>query len=190
MFDYLGILISVILGLALTHLLTGCSRLIEHRHRVRIYWVQLVWVATVLVYVLAIWWGMYWWRHLNVWTIQTFLFLAFYAMVQFVMASLLFPHDLHDHTDMQAFFMKNRRWFFGSLLLALLLDVPETLLKGVAHLRGVPVQYLIFMPTVIALTITGLVTANRRVHAALAPAWLLSLVAYMTLTSLDQITAR
>ena len=47
MFDYLGVLISVILGLALTHLLLGTSRLIQERDSVKPYWVQLVWTLNV-----------------------------------------------------------------------------------------------------------------------------------------------
>jgi hypothetical protein len=37
MFDYFGILVSIILGLALTHLLRGIAKQILMRHTVRIY---------------------------------------------------------------------------------------------------------------------------------------------------------
>ena len=56
MFSYLGVLISVIMGLAATYLLVGVSEVIHMRHTIRIYWVHLVWTANVLVYVLALWW--------------------------------------------------------------------------------------------------------------------------------------
>ncbi|MEI9927451.1 MAG: hypothetical protein WDN44_06785 [Sphingomonas sp.] len=172
MFDYLGVLISVILGLALTHLLLGTSRAIQERGSVKIYWVQLVWALNILIYVLAIWWGMYWWRQLEVWTIQTFFFLTLYACVLFLLAAMLFPHESCAGMDFEANFMRNRRWFFGLQLAAFLLDIPETLAKGVDGLRGVPVEYRLFLPVMIAINIAGLVTANRRVHAALCLVWL------------------
>ena len=54
MFDYFGVLISIILGLALTHLLRGLAKLIQMRHEVEPYWVQIVWTLTVTIFVLAI----------------------------------------------------------------------------------------------------------------------------------------
>jgi hypothetical protein len=45
------------------------------------------------------------------------------------------------------------------------------------------------MPLFIAIAVTGLVTANRKVHAVLAPAWLILMLGYETLTSLDKIVS-
>lgn len=61
MFDYLAVLISVVLGFAVTHVLTGMSGAINRRDDVRIDWLQMFWALNVLAYVLAVWWGMYWW---------------------------------------------------------------------------------------------------------------------------------
>ena len=36
-FEYLGVLISVIMGLGITHLATGASKLIQNRGTVRLY---------------------------------------------------------------------------------------------------------------------------------------------------------
>ena len=57
MFDYLAVLISVVLGLAVTHVLTGISGAINRRHHVRLEWVQLFWAVNVLAYVLAVMFG-------------------------------------------------------------------------------------------------------------------------------------
>ena len=190
MFDYLGVLISVILGLALTHLLTGWTRLIELRRQVRIYWVQVVWSICIVVYVLTLWWGMFWWKHLTDWPIEWFFFLAAYTIALYVLASLLFPSKVQEGVDFEVYFFENRRWFFGLFLLCLLLDIPETLAKGVDHLRDVPVLYRIFMPAWLAIAITGLITQNRRVHAVLAPAYLITLLGYVVLSSMERIVSR
>jgi hypothetical protein len=187
MFDYLGVLISIILGLALTHLLWGLSRLIHMRRTIKIYWVHVVWVLNTLIYVLAIWWGMYWWKHQTNWTIQQFFFLAGYATVLFMLGSMLFPPDCPSDIDLEAYFFHNRLWFFGIQLAAMLLDIPETLLKGSEGLRAVPREYLVVMPLFLTVSIIGLSTANRKVHAVLAPAWLAIIIGYVTMTSLDKI---
>jgi hypothetical protein len=52
-------------------------------------------------------------------------------------------------------------------------DIPETLQKGVLHLRPVPAQYGYLVAGLLLVTTVGLVTDKRRVHAALCIAWLL-----------------
>src|SRR3954471_11689956 len=91
MFDYLGVLLSIIMGLALTHVLLGFVKLIQMRRSVRPYWVQIVWSVSMLLYVLAIWWGMYWWRHLEVWHFEEFVGLTGYSIVLFMASAMLFP---------------------------------------------------------------------------------------------------
>lgn len=189
MFDYLAILISVILGLALTHLLFGVSRLIQLRHGVRIYWVQLLWTFNVILYVLALWWGMFWWKHLQVWTIQEFFFLTFYTIVVFLLASILFPHECHEGLDCEAHFFRNKNWFFGAQITASLFDIPETLFKSYDGLRGVPHEYYVFITALILIDVIGLVSSNRTTHRMLPIAWLALIVGYETATSIHRIVA-
>jgi hypothetical protein len=40
LFEYVGVLVSVVVGLALAHILTGVSRTIQSLHQVRLYWVH------------------------------------------------------------------------------------------------------------------------------------------------------
>jgi len=190
MFDYLGVLVSVIFGLALTHLLTGLSRLIQKRSHVRVYWVHVVWTANIILYVLGLWWGMYWWKHLQDWTIERFLFLSGYASVIYLLSALLYPHEVAEGLDFEAHFESNRRWFFGVFLLAIVLDVPETLSKGVSHLRDVPSQYVVFVPLMAALGVAGFAFRDRRVQGFVAAVVLLTLLGYLNFTSLERIVVR
>lgn len=48
-FDYFGVLISVIMGLALTHLLRGLGRLMQLRYQAQPYWVHIVWTVNALI---------------------------------------------------------------------------------------------------------------------------------------------
>jgi len=190
MFDYLGVLISVIFGLALTHLLTGLSRIIQMRNSVRVYPLQILWTVNIMLYVLALWWGMFWLKNLQDWTIGRFLFLSAYAAVIYLLSALLYPGDVADGFDFEKHFEGNRRWFFGVFLLALLLDVPETLSKGTSHLRDVPTQYVVFLPSMIALGLLGLLFRNRLVQYAVALLVLLAMTAYLNFTALERIVVR
>jgi len=189
-FDYLAVLISVVLGLAVTHVLSGFAGTINRRASVRPDWVQLFWGVNVLGYVLGVWWGMYWWKHLSVWTVQQFVFLTAYSIVLFMMASTLFPAEDNRGEEGESAFWRNRRWFFGLLLAAHLIDIPETAAKQVDGLRAVPPEYWVVAPAFLAIALAGLLTRDRKVHAALAPAWLTVLVGYEVFSALDRIVAR
>lgn len=189
MFDYLAVLISVVLGLAVTHILTGISGGINRRERMPPDWIQMWWGLNVLAYVLGVWWGMYWWKHLTIWTFQEFAFLTGYAIILFLTASLLFPWEGGEESAVPALW-RNRRWFFGMLLAAHAIDLPETAAKQVDGLRAVAGLYWIAEPAFLGIAVAGFATANRRVHAVLAPAWLAVLVGYEVFSALDQIVAK
>src|SRR6476469_4318805 len=183
MFDYLAVLISVVLGLAVTHALTGASEAINRRRTVTPDWMQLFWALNVVLYVLALWWGMYWWHHLTSWTVQTFFFLTGYAVILFLLSSALFPGEAEGG------FIANRRWFFGLLIAAHLLDIPETAAKQLDGLRAVPTPYLIVAPAFLTIAAAGWWSPSRRVHAVLAPAWLAVLISYEVFSSLERIVS-
>ena len=190
MFDYFGVLISVIFGLALTHLLRGLGHLIQMRHETRPYWVHVVWTINVVIYVLGIWWGMYWWKGLEDWTFEWFFFIAGYAIAIFMWAYALFPAEFAPGADFSAYFFANRRWFFGIQVAVVLADIPETLQKGVMHLRQVPVQYGYFIAALLLISILGLFTDKRRIHGALCIIWVLIVLTYLFLSSVARIAAR
>ena len=66
-FEYLGVLVSVVIGLAMTHLVVGLVQLIQSRQSVTAYWVHLVWVFNILYTLLGFWWFFYSWQSLPEW---------------------------------------------------------------------------------------------------------------------------
>lgn len=189
LFEYLGVLISVVMGLGITHLLMGVSKTIHSRDSVRIYWVHSLWTANILVFIVVIWWGMFWWSSLGQWTFYQFLFVVLYAIVLFLLASILYPWDFSRTFDFREHFFRNRRWFFGIQSVAWCIDVAETLLKADAQLRPAPELYLLFSSSMLALSLIGSITASRRYHAVYAVYWLAALLAYLGLTTLARIAA-
>ena len=181
-FEYIGVLVSVIMGLGITHLATGTSKTIQHRDTVRFYLPHTLWTFNVLIYILLIWWGMFWWSGHEDWYAYEYLFITLYAIVLFFLASILFPWDMEPDIDLEASFFRNRRWFFGGLTLAWLIDIPETLAKSSAGLREVPADYAVFIAIELAFALTGFFSRNRRVHLLL-PFVYLSFTLFYVLSS-------
>jgi hypothetical protein len=188
-FEYLGMLIAVILGLALTHLVRGLAKLIHMRRTVRIWWPHIIWTINMMIYVLGLWFGMFWWNELKEWSFMQFFFIAIYCTVIFLLSSLLYPPEFPETMDCCDYFFHNKNWFFGIQIAAFPLDIPETLTKGVTHLRQVPPEYIVYIPAILVICVAGIVSNSRRVQAVLSLAWLAVNLSYITLTSLDKIAA-
>lgn len=189
LFEYLGVLISVVMGLGITHLLIGVSKTIHQRSTVRLYWVHSVWTVNILIFIVVIWWGMFWWSGLVQWTFYQFLFVILYAIVLFLLASVLYPWRFPSDFDLQEHYFGNRRWFFGILVLAWCIDIPETVLKAETGLRELPQSYLLFASHMLALSLIGATTSSRRYHEIFSVYWLMAVLVYLGLTTLSRIAA-
>lgn len=186
-FEYIGVLISVIMGLGITHLATGATKLIQNRDQVRFYLPHALWTVNILVYILLIWWGLYWWSSHDNWYAYEYLFITAYSVVLFFLAAMLYPWDMDKDIDVQAYFFRNRLWFFGAMLLAWTIDVPETMIKAAAGLRPLPQEYFLFVGLHLAMAVTGLVTRNRVVHLLLPVAWFSLTLYYVLMSTLGRI---
>jgi len=105
-------------------------------------------------------------------------------------AYMLYPAEFPAGVDFEDFFFDNRRWFFGIQVLTVLWDVPEVLQKAASHLRPVPAQYGYLITGLFLISLFGLITDKRRIHAVLCIAWLLLFLGYEFLTSVTRIVAQ
>jgi hypothetical protein len=168
MFDYVMTLAAVIIGLALTHLMQGIAGLIEERGKVRIWWVHLVWVAYMFLISVFWWWFEYMLRDVRVWTFAVYMFVLSYAFVTYMTAAVLFPRQMKGYRSYEDYFLSRRRWFFGLVLVATIIDPVDSALKGRAHLASLGVEYWVANLVTVAIVILGVVTLRTRVQAAIA----------------------
>ena len=183
-FEYLGVIISVIMGLGVTHILAGISKTIHQRTTVKLYWVQMLWALNVLVFIVTIWWGMFWWSGQQEWAYFQFLLLILYAILLFLAASLIFPWDVPEGFDFEQHFDATRPWFFSVLIAAWCIDIPETMLKSTIELRGLPTGYLGFVIPHIILSAIAVFWANKAFHKFYAVFWPIYTLGYMSVTTL------
>jgi hypothetical protein len=115
-FEYLSVLTSIIIGLALANLLSGAARLIQLRHRVRPHATTSCWMAMLFLANMQIWWVAF--ERRDSAAFSFFAFLLYLAMpIGVFLASYLVLPDLgdEDQADLAANFDANRPWFFGVL---------------------------------------------------------------------------
>lgn len=107
-FEYVSVLTSIVVGLALAHLLKGVASIVQHPGRRRAYWVHLVWVAFMFFQAIFFWWWEFALEPLEVWTFKLYLFVLFYAFVIYLLCALLFPSDLEDYSGYEDYFISRR----------------------------------------------------------------------------------
>jgi hypothetical protein len=174
MFEYVIVLTGVVIGLALTHLMQGVARIIEHPKQARIWWVHLGWVAYMFVNALFWWWWEFRLRLIGNWTFQLYAFVLGYAFFIYLICAILVPSDVGSHQGYKEYFIGRRKWFFGMLIAWLVVDFLDTWIKGPAHLASLGIEYPIAQTGLALICVLGILSPRERVQAAV----LLLIVAY------------
>jgi hypothetical protein len=167
-FEYVSVLTSIVVGLGIAHLLTGVATIVQHPGRQKAYWVHLMWVAFMFFQAIYFWWWEFALNSLEVWTLQVYLFVLFYAFVIYLLCALLFPSDLDDYSGYEDYFISRRAWFLGLMAAYFLIDFWDTWLKGADYFASLGLEYPIAQGLIIAGCLVGIATANRRFHAGFA----------------------
>lgn len=178
-FGYLSILTSIVLGLGITRVLTGCGELLQVRHRIRPYWVHLMWALNLFLFLVLNWWILFRWHTQSQWTFFIFLFVLLSPTVGFLLAVILFPHPIGDGMDLKGYFYANRRWFFVLASLLPPIDAVDTLLKGWAHFTAQGPLYILTLLVLLALTLFAARIKSEIYHSFFSIFFLLYLLAFI-----------
>ena len=134
-FSYLSILISIILGLAITQTLQGFRGLMLARSRLHAYWPSIAWAVLLLLIDVQAWWAMYDLRFYRDWSFLGFAVVLSETVPLYLLAGLVFPDiGIEGKVDLRSHYFENHRWFF---VLAVLL-IATSLLKNVVLYHNLP----------------------------------------------------
>ncbi len=172
-------MISIIMGLSLARLLNGVAGLIQHPKREHLWWPHLCWVLYMMVSITAFWWWQFQLSELRVLTFETYIFLIAEAAMQFLLCSVIFPTEISEYDGYGDYFMSRRAWFFGLLIVSLLMDILDTLLKGLPHFLGLGPEYPIRIAVMVGLCLAACFILSRRFHTLFAGGALIYFAIYV-----------
>lgn len=178
-FEYISVLLSVILGLAVTQVLQGYRSLLLSRTRVRRHWPTLIWSVLVLVFAGQSWWASFGLADREQWTFAVFLVLLVQMGLLYMLAAVILP-DVPEgmDIDLPRHFEAQRRPFFATLLLLLLVSLlKDLMLEGNLPERS----NILFHAALGSIALAGLSTPRYRIHVVLALATAAFFAAYVTL---------
>ncbi len=162
--EHLLVLLSIIVGLALTDILTSAQRLVHARRRVRFDWLPVGWAVALFFTIVQLWWASF--RAVQAPVYQNFFSFAFFLLIPitfYLLAASVLPNVEADGiVDMRAHYFEHRVWFFLLAALNIALIVATDLLEGDPFLHPPRAIHGAIFLTFLSLAWTK----NRRVHAA------------------------
>lgn len=178
-FSYLSVILSIILGLAVTQILQGFRGLMQSRARVRLYWPTLAWAAILLLVYVQSWWAMFGLRHHENWTFAGFAIVLLHIISLYMLAGLVLPDfPPNESVDLRENYYAHHTWFFGVAVLSVLASLAKDLiLSGSLPERTNVIFHIIFF----VLAVIGAVTRREWYHKTAAVLMGLLFVFYTTL---------
>lgn len=180
-FSYISIVPSIIIALGITRLLTGIGKILERRKQVKTYWVHMLWSLNLLLWMSLNWWVLFRWNAQTDWNFFLFAFLLLTPTVSFLLAVILFPDPFKETMDFKENYFEDSRWFFALAALLPLLDLLDTVLKGIPHLIAQGPIYLLTIPLISALSITAMSTKSEAYHKFFAVFFLLYICIFIVI---------
>lgn len=176
-FEYLLVLVSIVISLAVADIATSLHRLLRARRRVRWDWLTLAAALLVLLVIVQFWWAFYRIGQVEVWSrYGAFLLLMLSLITMFLLACAVLPDEVTERLDLAAYYEENRRYFWT---LFALVAVVAAAVKLVADL-GTAAPGVLILEAVTNLVIAALMLSlafvrSRVYHSVLLPLLLVSL---------------
>jgi len=130
-FEYIAILLSIIISFAFAHLLNGIAHIIEHGVK-RFSLLLTHWIVWCLFLCVDYWFTIWHARDTKVWTLAYVSLLLTQGALIYIAARLVVPAPIKDEpVDLSAFFDSHRRKFMGAIVtLAIVNEATNLTLEG------------------------------------------------------------
>lgn len=164
-FEYLAVLVSILIGLGIAELMISWGRLLQRRAQVRFSALHAFWSIFTLLIAVQYWWGFWNFRTVEDWSLGYLLILVLPGVSFVLLTSLLVPGRADSgHLNLQDLYYENALPFFliAAGFLALL-SIADTFVLGmpIGHTEN-----LIRLVGIVTVTYVGWST-NRRLHVGL-----------------------
>jgi len=178
-FSYLSVLLSVILGLAVTEILQGFRALLLSRKQVRIYWPVIAWGVLILLVCFQNWWSMFGMRNRHDWRFEQFAMVLLQTILIYMVAGLVFPEFTGEGAiDLKESFYAHRRWFFALGASTVVVSIAKNVVLD-GHLPNS--KDLSFHLVFAVMLLSGVLISDERYHKVLVVFVIVTFVFYTLL---------
>ena len=182
-FDYLTVLVSIVVGLAMANVLTRLSVVITARERVDFYWPPVAWAIWLFFIAVQHWWAQWSVRHTREWNFGTFCLELLTPVLLFLLSTLVLPEREEDgKLDLEEWYFHNRAWFFGVLFLVPAASLAEELTRTGHIASPINLGFLLFFEVMIA---AAYLLKSRRMQEVVSVQAMVMTILYVVLLFLQ-----
>jgi len=177
--QHVRLIVGFVVSLAIARLLNGLARFVQHPKKVRVYLVHMAWVFAMLLFIIHFWWWEWKLSTITQWSFEAYLLVFTYAIIFFLLCSMLFPDSMDEYSGFEEYFISRRKWFFGIFAFSFIIDLADTALKGTAYFNGLGIEYPIRNCIYIALCIMAMFIRSNRFQLGFVIASLIYQLSYI-----------
>lgn len=152
-FEYVIVLISLILGLGITQLLNGVADMVAQFSKTKFSTAHTIFIVVIFLVFIQDWWYTYQYsKQIDVWSLPIVLSLLSFPIVLFLLARFLFPTGSRSQeTDMKAYFEENWRWLYGLFMVTIGISIIQNIyISGYTLVGQIPLfvyisWYIVFI---------------------------------------------
>jgi hypothetical protein len=153
-FDYLIVLVSIVLGLAITNVLTRLATVITARKRVDFYWPPVAWAIWLFLICVQHWWAEWGLHEATSWNFGTFWLEILMPVVLFLLSALVLPErEENGRLDLGQWYFHNRVWFFALLGALPLISIAEEVSRSGRMASNLNLAFLLAFAAVAGVSI-------------------------------------
>ncbi|MEM7504043.1 MAG: hypothetical protein AAF417_18515 [Pseudomonadota bacterium] len=165
-FEYLSVLISIVIALGISEITIAWGRVFQQRVRTNIYWLHAFWSLFSLFLLIQAWWGFWRYRTVEAWSLGGLTMAISVVVVLSFSALMLVPRPSGDgNIDSRVIYFQNAPKFFGfGACFVFLVTTMDVLLLGseLLHVEN------LFRSIGFSSALLMIFAKNETVHAAFA----------------------
>ncbi len=165
-FEYVSILVSIILGLGITQILSAFSDLLYNYKKVRFYWPHTFWIVFILFLHIQDWFITYQLKDKPVWNLPELFFILLYPISLFCVAKMLLPtNEREERNNMKLFYKSQYPLLFNIVGISIFISI----LFNYFFLKESPLQQIPLLIFLSVMLYTALKKVeNEMLHKAIA----------------------
>ena len=159
-FEYVAVLVSIIIGLALAQILRGVGRIVTDEDSPPVYWVHLLWTLYLFLYTTLFWWWEF--QLLSVeWSLSLYLVLVVYSTMLYFASLIIQPGNVQGISDFKSYYFAKRGAIYGTWIAVTLWDKVDTLAKGSEHFLELGLTYYVGQSIALVGSLLAIFTKNE-----------------------------
>lgn len=155
-FEYLSVLVSIVLALGMSEIMICWARMIQHRDQIQFSALHLFWSGFIMLMMVQFWWGFWQFGVVDNWSMLDLLHVLFETATLVMAALIMLPgRQIPENLDLEQFYFKHCRIFFILALLTVLslltadifilqisLRDPENIIRAIALVLLIPPLFI------------------------------------------------